>query len=349
MATQITSKTALFGRAYELVVIFPDGTQTIVSSSAWEPEALRITFEVSLTGIGSSDAYWFAKVEIYNAEPVLSNKLLQNNLGSNSGGATIKLSAGYQNGSRYGVIYEGTVYQALFERVGVTDDKITLMCYTGLHQTIGNLANLRGNAGMTQYALIQQMCSAANTPMTIGAIDTHVVGQLSQTQLPRRRAFFGDPNKFINDVTAANKLVSWYGFDGLGISLLGPPEGTPDITYDGNTGQIIGTPQQTANGITMQVLLDPNLRVVSPLQKMLLKNTQIRQLAFIPPGFQALLSPDGTYGVNGVAHNGDTWGDTWTTEIVGLNNTVGMIADMMANADLPSGSTQQTLDPRAAN
>jgi hypothetical protein len=166
MSTAAQSKDKLFGRAYELIVMpspAAGGNQDpiIISSSAWEPEALRITFEVDLPGYKS---LWFARICIYNTGATLSRNLLVP-------GATVVLRAGYQNPGA-GVIFRGTVFQPMFERENVVDQKITLMCYTGLKETIANFASFSGSPGMTQAALIQSMAESANTPMKLGSIDT---------------------------------------------------------------------------------------------------------------------------------------------------------------------------------
>lgn len=327
MAVQPKSLVPLYGRAWELVVNFPASPTSLaesvtVSSSAWEPEALKMAFEVSLTGYSSHAAFWYAKIDIYNLSPNLSQQLI------NGQGATVKLSAGYQTGTgRYNVIFQGEVYQILFERMDdVVDAKITLMCYTGVSETIANFAVLRGDPQMTQVALIEKMCAAANTPIPIGSIDTSARQALSQTQLPRARPFFGNPHKFVDEVAASNNMQSWYGFDGLAVSTMNAASDVPSIVYDGNSGQIHGTPQQTQDGLTMEVSLDPNLRVSAPPQIIQLVNSQIRQLGYTPPGYRPYLDANGFYLVNGVQHRGDTWGNEWVSEIVALTSQGGKAA-----------------------
>lgn len=321
--TPAMSKVPLFGRAWELSVSFApnaNGEQqsTIISSSAWDPESLRMVFEVNITGYSSHSAFWYAKVDIYNLSPDLAQQLIAGQ------GATVKLSAGYQTGTgRYNLIFEGVIYQVMFERVDVVDAKITLMCYTGLAETIGNFAVLRGDPQMTQVALIQKMCAAASTPIPIGAIDSEV---LSKTSLPRARPFFGNPHRYIDGVASANNMQSWYGFDGLAVSTMNAAGDTPSIVYDGASGQIIGTPQQTQDGISMDVLLDPNLRVSVPPQIIQITNSQIRQLGYRPPGYRPYLDSNGFYLVNGIQHNGDTRGDDWHTEIIAMTSQGGKAA-----------------------
>jgi len=327
-----TSLTPLFGRAWELIVNLPNGGDSVtVTTDAWEPEALRMTFEVDLKGYLSGQAFWFCKVELYNLSPQLCAQLID------SQGGTIKLSAGYMVEGRYGVIFEGTIYQPMFERVAVTDAKITLWCYTGLAETIGNYVTLRGDKGMTQSAIIQRICAGANTPIKIGGFDTTA---LATTRLPRARPVFGNPHKFIDEVAEANSLVSWYGFDGLGISKLDAATDTPEIEYDANSGQIIGTPRQTQYGVDFTVLLDNRLRIAQPPQLVALTNTQIAQLSYQPPGYRPYLDPSGKYLVNGVQHVGDTKGEEWTSSVVTLTAIGGRAAMLTDDSNNP-------IDPRS--
>ena len=101
MSTSAKSKNPLFGRSWELIVTPSPAANgnpnpITISSSAWEPEALRITFEVNVTAYKS---LWFAKIVIYNTERQLTQQLLVP-------GATVVLKAGFQIPGA-GVIFKG--------------------------------------------------------------------------------------------------------------------------------------------------------------------------------------------------------------------------------------------------
>jgi hypothetical protein len=121
---------------------------------------MRIVFEVNILGYSSKGGYWTAMIELWN----LSADMVQSFLYGQ--GATVTLSAGFQAGP-YGVIFQGTVYQALYERVEVVDSKVTLMCYTGMKETIANFAVLRGDAQMTQAAIVAKMAAGSQNPFPI--------------------------------------------------------------------------------------------------------------------------------------------------------------------------------------
>lgn len=333
MSSPTISKNPLFGRAWELSIdtsldgITADDTIT-VSSSAWDPEALRITFDVDLPAFKS---LWFARISIYNLNAPTAQKIL-------SQGMAVTLKAGYQLPGA-DIIFKGQIYQPLWERENVTDLKLTLMCYTGLKETIGNFASFRGTAFSTQNALVQKMVAGAFTPIPVGTVDTTA---LTGTTLPRARAFFGDPMKFFDRVARANNLQSWVGFDGLYITNVEAESALVNtITYTPTTG-IVGTPQQTEDGVAMRVLLDPRLQILATPIQVKIDNAVIRQLPRYPGSIPSRLDMDGTYLVMGLNFTGDSRGNDWYTDIVGATSIGGKLA-MIADASDPNVS----LDRRA--
>ena len=338
MTTQFqnVSQIANFGQAWKLVVTTPSdangGSKTYtLSELAWTPETMRIVFEVNILGYSSHATFWTAKIELYNLASETStdkNKPTAQDFLYGQG-STVELSAGYQAGP-FGVIFAGTVYQALYERPEVTDSKVTLLCYTGLAEIIGNYAQFRVNAEMTQAALIAKMCAGANVPIPIDPASQPALDAIPQTKLPRARPFAGDPHKFIDDVAAANNLQSWYGFDGLGVSTGGDPNNVTTITYTPSTG-ILGVPQQTydtsrgVSGVNMIVTLDPRLRVTNPPMQIEIKDSIIRQLPRTIPGYRPILDPKGFYLVNGLQYRGDSRGNQWETEITAFTSVQGLL------------------------
>lgn len=339
MSTAPISQIQNFGRAWTLTVTNPPSAsgisrQASIQSLDWGPEQLRIVFEVNITGYASKSAFWTAKIEIYN----LSANQAQDFIFGQ--GATIALSAGYQvPGPK--IIFAGVVYQALYERPDVVDSKVTLLCYTGMKETIGAFAQFRGNANMTQAALIAKMCKGATVPIPIDP--TAALSKLPETKLPRARPFFGNPHKFVDEVAASNNMQSWYGFDGLGVSTMAADNSVSTITYTPQSG-IIGVPQQTQDGVSLTVLLDNRLRVQNPPMQIDISSSIIRQLQFTPPGYRPVLDPQGLYLVNGVQHRGDSRGNVWESEILAMTSVGGKAAYVEA-----ATSPGTILDRRSGN
>jgi hypothetical protein len=336
------------GIAWNLTITGPpdkDGnsTQVIAESQEWQPETMRIVFECNLVGfIQGQGPYWTAKIDIYNLSADQAASLVYWGQGS-----TMSLSAGYQAGP-YGVIYQGVIYQVLYERPEVVDNKITLQCYTGMKETIGNIAYFRGDVQSSQAALIAKMCSTANTPITIDPASQGTIASLSSTTLPRARPFFGNPVKAISEIASGNNLQAWYGFNGMAIDVMSPSGALPTITYTPTTG-ILGTPQQTQYGVSLVVTLDPRLRV-QPANPMIvnISDSIIRQLQVEAPGARPLLAANGNYIVNGLQHRGDSRGNQWETEITGITSQGGIAeyAYQIGAQGAPSSSAPY-LDRRA--
>jgi hypothetical protein len=317
-----------------------------MGSQTWQPETMRIVFEVNILGYSSKGSgLWTADIELYNLSADAATALLYGQ------GSTVTLSAGYQAGP-YEIIFQGTVYQALYERIDVVDSKVTLMCYTGMAEVIANFIDLRGQANMTQAGLIAKMAAGSQNPFPIDPASQSALNALSTSTYPRARAYFGDPHDFIDKVTTANYMQSWYGFDGLGISVMSNPGSSSTITYTPSAG-ILGTPQQTmingmADGVNFRVLLDPRLKVMIPRMQVTIAGSQIKQLQLDPQQWpRPVLNPDGFYFVNALQFRGDSRGNTWETEIVGLNTKSGIV-QMINDSKEAAIASGVTADPRAA-
>ncbi len=327
-----TSQQPLFGRAWSLSITTASKVIT-VSCSAWEPESLRIRFEVSLAAHVDR---WYARIEIYNATSELMQEVLTQ-------GQSVVLSAGYQNPGAQ-TIFEGQIYQPMWERENGVDFKLTLMCYTGLKESINNLASLSGTPGQTQAALIAQMCANAHTPITVGGIDTTAI---ADTRLPRARAFFGDPRVFINDVAKRNGIQTWTGFDGLWIKSYQVDDSTPTITYGPENG-LLGTPQQTQDGVEFDVLLDPRLVITASPNQVKLNQSAIRQRPRVLGEYPSILDQDNTYIVMGVDFVGDSRGNDWYAHVVAVTSVGGKLALYTDAATSSTNDAAVQLDPQSA-
>src|SRR5580693_1286360 len=112
-STSLVSNIPLWGQAYKLSVKYVTGTddQTqveVLTCDAWEPEALRITFEVQQSTV--SNPWWFADISVYN----LNTQTIQNAL---LNAVWVTLEAGFQYGpSKSSIIWDGPVLQTLLDR-----------------------------------------------------------------------------------------------------------------------------------------------------------------------------------------------------------------------------------------
>ena len=118
-----------FGRAWKVEIIAtkknPDGqtyddTIYTFGSDTWEPEGLHIQFNTEQ----SYAAYWLCDLTIYNLNLPSIQDMIEY-------GMTMRLSAGYQSElvrGNLGIVFEGMIFQPLWERENAITDKLTLHC-----------------------------------------------------------------------------------------------------------------------------------------------------------------------------------------------------------------------------
>lgn len=307
--------TSLFGRKYSLTVSTPassGGTKVItLSDSSFEPEALRITFDVQMPAI--HEAYWYADIDVYNLDQDLTQEIISAT-GNLTQGMTVTLSAGYLNGN-YNTVFVGPVFQALWSRPNVTDFDLKLHCILSLESAIsGNIINANFAGGVLQTEVILNMLN------NIGLTKDYISPKLNPNPLPRGKVTFGDPAQFFTQIAESNNML-WF-LSQRGLSMGNPNDGltsdTPAITYTpAPQGQLIGTPQQTQLGVDFTVLLDPRLQSQLPLMSVKLDQTIVQQYAQSVGERILPMDVNGIYVVGNVRHRGDSRGTLWETDVVG--------------------------------
>ena len=318
------SNIPLFGRKWDLQVLTDptQGNQSTlleISASDWEPEALKIQFEVVQQ---ISDA-WYAEIAIYNLNVATEQALITQ-------GCEVILSAGYQQGLNYGVIFQGRVFQPLWERENVTDYKITLHCFVGLEYFYGNHVSMSIGPLATQAQFIANMAQSAHTTFDTSLVDA---AQLSQVPESRASVAFGSVAKYFQQIGRENDLAFWCGGQSPALgSLVNISTASPDVTYapplpvgtaykqDANvTYSILGTPRQTTDGVTFRIMLDSRMILKkNPPVVVQLNMTQIKQIALYPGNLLAPFELSGNYLVAGVRHTGDSRSNEWVTEVVAV-------------------------------
>ena len=333
-----SSGTPLWGQAWELSITCATagGAQTTtISSNAWEPEALRITFDV-LQAMNTSPL-WYADISIYN----LDDQTAQN-IALNATWATLK--AGFQFGAQVSsIIWNGPVFQVLYTREAVVDQKLTLHCVVFPAVSPTDIVGFSMGQFSNQQQLIARMISETNLPAVSVAAGTQglvAAQRMTATQYPRGNTVFGKVSKYFAQIADDNVVQTWT--DGLKTYIgevdSGGSDAQPDLIYSpafppGSTGNssglptgtnqsIIGTPQQIQQGVTFTVLLDPRLQVQLPPLLVQLVRTQISQLERTPSPNSELptaLQSNLTFFVAQVRHSGDTRGNEWQTEVTGFS------------------------------
>ena len=281
-----------------------ESTAVVASSSEFEPEALRCTFEIQKF---AWETYWFGFITIYNFSPETENLVITQ-------GMKVIVEAGYEDA--YGKIFEGNVFQPMWDRENVVDFRTMLHCIDGLGIVDGSITNLTREAGYDYRALIAAMASDANIQIG-GLMD------MGADKFPRGRTLFGEPKQYLREIAQDKNAQYWLGDGQLNMgniddeSQVDPNEALVITPQNG----LIGTPQQTQQGVVFRTLLNPQIVIKKPPNLMMVKldNTIIRQAKAQIGQMVTLLDQDGIYKVIGIRHFGDTRGNDWYTEVTAVN------------------------------
>ena len=324
----------LFGQAWELTVQYQTATGVateILTSNAWEPEALRMTFDVLQSMLPSP--WWYADIVVYNLDtPEIQNILLN--------ATWVTLKAGFQTGANLSsIIWDGPILQVLFDREQVVDFRVTLHCVAN-PLVMDDIVGFSMGPFASQAQLVAKMATLINLPAMSaanGTLSTYASQALSTKQYPRGNTVFGKMGKYLTQIADDQFMSTWRDGSKAYIAELstGDAVPVPDYIYSppfppnsnptlpsGTTQSIIGTPRQTPFGVTFTVLLDPRLKVQLPPLIVQLVRTLITQIP-VQPG-ETVVSPMSSnlnFFVAQVRHIGDSRGNDWYTEVTGYNTT----------------------------
>lgn len=285
-------------------------------------QGLRITFETTQKDASTPNV---ARIGIFNLKDSSTQPAFYV-------GKTVTLSAGYVGSSIY-VLFKGQILQARNLRADVTDKVLAILATDGSEPRNYAVVNKTLSAGHTHY----DRAMACFEPMkalgiTLGYIDKDA---LSKVKFPRGAALFGSAKDWLRQTSAATR-TSWSIQNGK-LQILANDKALPggEIVLNSRTG-LVGLPVQTIQGIEGAALLNGQIvpgRVVRIDQK------SIQQAEFDPsitgaPNNAQLqqfgLSTDGRYKIFYVGHLGDTRGEPFFTNFIGVAMSAGSISPAMA-------------------
>lgn len=336
----------LYLRRYSVAIDLPSGPVTVASDEQ-EPNVLRCTFDIQQRAF---QIFWTAEITLWNlAESLVSDILSAVEFQH----VDVTVQAGYKHSDQgYGIVWQGPIFQPLFQRVGTVDTVLTLHCVLGLGELGRNFISQSFAAGLTQLDITKKIAEQSFTKIAVATLSD----KIKTVPLPRGKSVFGPPRGYFTQVAEDNNAQWWFSKDGLTISSLTdsdiPPD--PSLTFTppalpfGNSaggaagsftpgdGIIIGTPQQTPYGVLFRALIDSRVFVGKPFIKIKIDNTQIQKLKQqigVLPGF---LDKNGEYVVVGTHFVGDTRGNDWYVDIDGFTSTgskVGIMQALQANTN----------------
>jgi len=320
----------LYGRKWKVTIYKPaykttksaDGTSSITAedpehSTAVDVSLLRCVFKVE-AAIETQVAV--CTLEVYNMNAATEGEIIRE-------GFQISIEGGYEEG-QYGEIFTGDIVQVIRNRENGVDYKLEILALRGSSMFDLNFAKCSIAAGSKPRDVIDALTRNSRQSIAIGEISTN----LSDQALPRGKVLFGTPSMYLRDLAIGNDAYYWAGEDGKLIvkkiadeipadQVLVLSPGNPDASVPA-TG-LVGTPQYGDDGIHIKMLLDCRVKLLSLVK---IDNEWIRKsLLSLNVGGgnnnlaqQSQFDQDGEYQVFKLVHQGDTWGDTWTTEVIGI-------------------------------
>lgn len=303
-----------YGRAINLVVYGNNQADSALQAGGQLPanesigiefSQFRIKFSVKRSNSMTPNT---ADIRVYNVD-------LQTALRVRDAYKRIVLQAGYTG--NFGVIFQGNIKQVIIGRESATDTFMDLVCGDG---DLGyNFAIVNGTLAAGSSALDQVNASA--TAMSGKGVGTGHIGEMPTTQLPRGKVMYGNARNYLRDVAVSTNKT--WSIQNEKITFVPNKSYLPGerVILTSKTG-MIGTPQQTNEGINAKCLLNPRIPVGGRIQ---IDNKSVEQFKInlgvinSPANIPAPTTVDGVYFVLVVEHSGDTRGVDWYTNLTCLN------------------------------
>lgn len=234
------------------------------------------------------------------------------------------LEAGYK-GNR-GVIFKGNIKQVILGRESATDTFVDIVAGDGDKAYNFSIVNKTLGKGSTQASQIGVCVDS----MSANGVTLGPVGNQPTTKLPRGKSMYGQAKDYLrNSAQTSGNVWSIQNEKVTMVSTTSYLPGTV-ILLNSNSG-MIGTPQQTNEGVNVKCLLNPGMnvstrvrideasvaRIKTNLEAIAASNAAGTAAPILPN-----LSTDGTYYVLTLEHSGDTRGTDWYTSLICLNNSL---------------------------
>lgn len=225
----------------------------------------------------------------------------------------VVLQAGYEG--NYGVVFAGNIKQTILGRESATDTFTRFIAGDGdlaYNFAIVNTSLAKGSNPNTQ---INTAVSAMQPMGTSGGGNAKVA---STTALPRGKVLYGNARTYLRNI--ARSTNTGWSIQDEKVQFVPNNSYLPRtaVVINSNTG-MIGTPQQTLQGVNVKCLLNPYIQIATRVQ---LDNNTIARIALnlsVPGSVAAIPAPlttDGVYFVLAVDHSGDTRGVDWYSSLV---------------------------------
>lgn len=290
-----------FGRKVSLI-IGPD------AGDALDLSGLRIVFRVQRGDLQTPNS---ARIRVYNVSDNTAQRAAAEF-------TRVVLQAGYEG--NYGIIFDGSIVQVRRGRESPTDTYMDITAADGDMAYNFAVVNTTLAAGST-HADVVDACLKA---MGKYGVTAGYIADLPSNPMPRGQVLFGMARDHLETVARSTQTL-WSIQDGQ-LQIV------PETSYvpgeipviNARTG-MVGLPEQTQNGITVRMLLNPGVKIGRLIQ---LDNSSIQRYEFSLSSDQARanrntalqnkINGDGFYYVMSNEFWGDTRGNDWYNEVICL-------------------------------
>lgn len=265
---------------------------------------LRIVFKISKKDAQTPNK---ALIVVYNLQADTA-KRIRNEF------TRVILQAGYE--SNYGVIFDGTIKQVRLGKENGTDTYLEINAGDGDLAYNFAVVNTTLAAGATQADQIGAVSRAMQDKGTQGGfIDT-----LPAQRLPRGKVMYGMARNYLRQ-SCVSSDASWSIQNGQ-LQVIRQDGLLPDqaVVLTSKTG-LVGTPEQTNDGIKARCLLNPMLKIGARVQidESLIQESRLPESSKNNAANQpAPLDRDGMYKLLTIDYSGDTRGNDWYCDFVGI-------------------------------
>lgn len=286
------------------VVVSTDAGQGLDLSS------LRIKFAIKKTDGQTPNT---ADITIYNITPDVASRIRKEF-------SSIAIQAGYA--SNFGIVFAGTIKQVRIGREQGTETFILISASDGDIAYNGAVVNATLAAGSSQT---DQVAISAQATAPLGAtLGPMVPG--NGVRLPRGKVMYGLARDYLRH--SARALGASWSIQNGKIQFVALTGVLPSqmVVLNSKTG-LVGTPEQTADGIKVRCLLNPLLQIGG---KVHINQSDIAEAALPDTPKDAVVNKpvtiqhDGVYRILTVEMAGDTHGNDWyaDTMCIGVDETL---------------------------
>lgn len=274
---------------------------------------LRIKFTVKLTGTATPNT---ADIRVYNLKAETALQIRKEF-------TRVTLQAGYPG--NIGVIFQGNIKQVIVGRESATDTYIDIVAGDG--DQAYNFAVV--NTTIAKGSTLRDQIKAAISAMTPKGVDAGHLGDQPGQELPRGKVMYGNSRNYLTMV--AQTTESNWSIQNEKVTFVEKKAYLPGerVILNAQTG-MIGTPQQTNDGVNIKCLLNPNLKISALVQidnaSIIQQKLNLEQIAAAKGNTSTIngliprnLSADGVYFMLVIEHTGDTRGIEWYSSMICLN------------------------------